>query len=132
MDITTYLKSETGLSIRGIAERAGLEQSKLNKQLKGDTSLSMETLRDVARGNNLDMLKLFKIAGKITPLEEKRLRSTGAISYLSDEDLADEILRRMKRGATYYDEHSPFETHDSFDLAAKRSTESKGEPDPFE
>lgn len=130
MDITSHIKELTGLSIRGVAEKSGLEQSKLNKQLRGDTTLTMETLRDVARGNNLDMLTLFVLAKKITPQESETLRATGSLSRVSDEALADEILKRMQGGNSMFEEDSPFQSE--HDLAANRSTAQKGEPDPFE
>ncbi|MFJ3030990.1 helix-turn-helix domain-containing protein [Rothia terrae] len=132
MDFETYLLEATGMNLTQIAKASGIQQSKLSRQLNGGTRLSMETVRDIARGTSLDLLDLLKASGFITELEMLRLRRTPNLTVVPDEALAKEILRRMKLGATYYDEHSPFDAQDDFDLAAKRSTESKGEPDPFE
>lgn len=123
MDLTTHLKELTGLSIRGIADKAGIEQSKLNKQLRGDTALTMETLRDVARGNNLDMLNLFVLAKKITKEEEGQLRSIGKLKNVPDEVIADEILERMRGGSERFENDSPFSGN--YNLAA----ESDDQPD---
>lgn len=132
MDFNEYIVQASGLTHRQIAIKSGLQPSKLSRQLSGQNSLSMETVRDIARGTGLDMLDLLCKSGHITEIEMLKLRRAANLSTATDEEITDEVMRRMKRGATYYDEHSPFDVQDDFDLAAKESTEPKGEPEPFE
>ncbi|WP_270238342.1 hypothetical protein [Rothia kristinae] len=100
MELSDYLTETTGLSLRRLASRASMQASKLQRQLSGTTVLTMETLRDVARGTGLDMLDLFARANLITTGEASTLRAAGSLSAASDEDLALEMLRRTRRNPT--------------------------------
>lgn len=92
----------------------------------------METVRDIARATNLDMLELMVKSGHLTRDEVNQFRSTGSLAKASEKELADEIYRRMMLGATYFDENSPFDSQDDFAKAAKRSKEPKGVSEVFE
>lgn len=99
MEINDYILNTTRLSIRQLAERAGMDHTKLARQLRGSSALTMETLRDVARGTGLDMLDLFQRAGLITPEEVAEFREGFDVTRLTDKQLAAEVLRRMDRGS---------------------------------
>lgn len=79
----------------------------------------METVRDIARATGLNMLELFRRSGHLTNEEVQRLQASGVLHNASEQELADEILRRMQGGATYFDEHSPFEENNDYALAAE-------------
>ncbi|MDO4919897.1 helix-turn-helix transcriptional regulator [Kocuria sp.] len=104
MDISTYLAKTTGLSMRQLAKASGIQPSKLSRQLSGETALSMETLRDLARATDLDMLDLFEVAGMITRHEARALRSENSLQQATDEQVAEEVLRRMQHGAEQFNE----------------------------
>ena len=130
MDISTYLTRNTGLSMRQIALGSGIQPSKLSRQLNGESALSMETLRDLARAHSLDMLEVFEVAGMITRHEAQALRSENSLQRATDEQVAEEVLRRMERGATRFQdpaeplsESAPASNVTALHMAAKTETE---------
>lgn len=141
MHISDYLAAQTGLNQSQLAQRAGMQKSKLSRQLSGESTLTMETLRDVARGAGLDMLEVFAAAGFITRTEEQALRAAGNIARATDEDLAAEVLRRMQAGSEVMDrpitdaqivelsERRPSVTSTPMHVAAKDTTPDVPEDD---
>src|SRR5699024_1930771 len=91
-------------SIRQLADRAGMDHTKLARQLRGTSPLTMETLRDVARATNLDMLDLFQRAELMTSDEVAEIRQGFDITRLTDRELAAEMLRRMEGGSAILDQ----------------------------
>lgn len=69
------------------------------------------------------MLDLLHKSGHITELEMLKLRRASNLNEATDEELAEEILRRMKRGATALDELSPFDTMSNFSKAAENDNQ---------
>lgn len=99
MNISDYITQVTGYSIRQLADKSGIDRSKLQRQFSGFNALTMETLRDIARGTGLDMIDLFTQAELITTEESQNIRQSITLEDLSDEDIAREVLRRMERGS---------------------------------
>ena len=130
MDLTTYITKTSGMSLRGIADAAGIQNSKLSRQLNGSSALAMETLRDVARGTGLHMLDLFQRAGFLTAAEVSEFREGFDVTRLTDKQIATEVLRRMERGSATLNQpiDAPIQAHrpvltpedlaEDFDLAA--------------
>ncbi|MEX3610033.1 hypothetical protein VVR12_03155 [Rothia sp. LK2588] len=118
MELSEYITAKSGKTLRQIALACGYQPSKLTRQLNGVNPLTMETVRDIARATGLNMLELFRRSGHLTNEEVQRLQASGVLHNASEQELADEILRRMQRGATYFDEHSPFEAPEGYALAA--------------
>ena len=122
MEITDYVLDTTRLSIRQIAERAGMDHTKLARQLRGASTLTMETLRDISRGTGLDMLDLFTRADLITPEEAADIRAGFDVTRLTDQQLAAEVLRRMERGSETLEQpiSEPLEASNVSDLSVRR------------
>lgn len=99
MNIETYLREQTQLSMRQLASKAGLNHSTLSRRLKGDRSLTLETLRDISLATNLDFLDLAIRAELITKEHAKEIRGRGSLELASDEALLDELQRRLEQGA---------------------------------
>lgn len=96
MNLSDYLRTKTNKSIRQLAEYAGIDRSTLQRQLNKPNTLTMETLRDIARATEINMLDLFMRAGKITHDELDTLQAGGELTGATDEALAAEVLRRMQ------------------------------------
>ena len=98
MDLTTYITQTSGMSLRAIAEAAGVQNTKLSRQLNGTSTLTMETLRDISRGTGFDLTRL------------------------TDQQLAAEVLRRMERGSETLEQpiNAPLEAPNVSDLSVRR------------
>lgn len=122
MDLTTYITQTSGMSLRAIAEAAGVQNTKLSRQLNGTSTLTMETLRDISRGTGLDMLDLFTRADLITPEEAADIRAGFDVTRLTDQQLAAEVLRRMERGSETLEQpiNAPLEAPNVSDLSVRR------------
>ena len=104
MNISDYITQVTGYSMRQLADKSGIDRSKLQRQFSGFNALTMETLRDIARGTGLDMIDLFTRAELITTEESQSIRQSITLEDLSDEDIAREVLRRMEGGSETLDQ----------------------------
>lgn len=99
-DLVEYFRIQTQeRSVRAIALRAGLDQSTLNRQLNGTTSLTVETVVAIARAYDLDFADTFVAVGFITADEARRFSRRFSLSDYSDQDLTLEIVRRVNNGA---------------------------------
>lgn len=93
-----------GESHRRVADKIGLAQSTFVAQLKkfaeGKRLVPMETLVAICRAYNSPILPAAVAAGHFTEEEAKRMASgvDVALSEISDEDLANETLRRLVSG----------------------------------
>ena len=98
-NFTAYFREVTGgRSVRAIAQGAGIEQTTLNRQLNGTTSLTVETVVAICRAYALDMADVFVRVGFITEQEADRLGSRHGLQAFSDLELAKEIVDRIARG----------------------------------
>lgn len=98
MDIETYLREQTQLSIRQLANKAGLNHSTLSRQLKDDRALTLETLRDISLATNLDFLDLAVRAELISQEHAENIRARGSLRLADSMDIIDELARRIQKG----------------------------------
>lgn len=101
MDLTDYIKESSELSINALAQKMKFPTSTLARQLKGERTLTLETLRDISLATGLDFLDLAIRAELITPDHANIIRAKGAITLATDDDLLSEIKRRMQAGHSY-------------------------------
>jgi transcriptional regulator with XRE-family HTH domain len=95
-----YFTAKTGeRSVRAIAEKAGLDQSTLNRQLNGTNGLRVETVVAICRAYDLDILDVFVAVGFITEEESREFASHASLSDISDLELSKEMLRRVAAGS---------------------------------
>lgn len=107
-DLVEYFRTVTKeRSVRAIAMRAGLDQSTLNRQLTGTTSLTVETVVAIARAYSLDFAEAFVEVGFITEDEARKFSRRFALSGYSDQDLTREIVRRLDHGTASTDLTEP-------------------------
>lgn len=100
-DLVEYFRIQTQeRSVRAIALRAGLDQSTLNRQLNGTTSLTVETVVAIVRAYDLDFADTFVEVGFITSDEARRFSRRFSLSDYSDQELTLEIVRRVNSGAS--------------------------------
>lgn len=107
-DLVEYFRIQTQeRSVRAIASRAGLDQSTLNRQLNGTTSLTVETVVAIARAYNLDFADTFVAVGFITAEEARNFSGRYTLSQFADQDLTREIVRRLNDGSATPDITEP-------------------------
>lgn len=98
MTFEEYLKKETGQSIRRLALSIGIAQSTLARQLSGERTLTLETLRDISLATNLDFLDLAVRAELISQEHAENIRARGALKLADSMDIIDELARRIQKG----------------------------------
>jgi hypothetical protein len=86
-----------GASYRSIAERSGLEQTTLTRQLKGE--LKVHTVVAICRAYRGNLLRAFVAAGFITEREADSMAALAGIAKATDTELAEEILKRVKHAS---------------------------------
>lgn len=89
-----------GATVNAVAERAGVIQTTLNRQLKAE-SLSPETVVSIARAYGVDVLSGLVAAGLITPDDIKRHGVHAALRDAFDADIAAEVFRRLGDGGQH-------------------------------
>jgi hypothetical protein len=96
-DLSDYfLRTTRARSVRAMAAKAGMEQTTLNRQLKG--TISAETVVALCRAYDLDFADAFVAAGYITDEEANRLGARIGLAAFTDLELAREIVRRIENG----------------------------------
>lgn len=99
IDLTDYFTTATGeRSVRAIAQRAQIDPSTLNRQLKGKTSLTVETVVAICRAFGLDFAETFVSVGFITEVEARNFSAAFSLSEYTDRELTREMVRRLDRG----------------------------------
>lgn len=93
-----YFKARTGDSIRAIAQRAGVTQSTLNRQLVGTTDLTVHTVVAICRAYDLELAPAFIACGFITEPEARTFNRSASLREVSEEELLKELLRRTAEG----------------------------------
>lgn len=111
MTFEEYLKQETGQSIRALALSIGVAQSTLARQLNGERTLTLETLRDISLATDLDFLDLAIRANLITEEHAKKIRANGALLEADSMDIIDELARRLQQGEKLNNQPSVFNQH---------------------
>lgn len=83
---------------RDFEDKTGLDGSTLSRWKKGDAGgLRADKVTAFARGYHVPVLEAFIAAGFLTPEEaEERPTAAPAINSLSDDQLVDEIRRRLR------------------------------------
>lgn len=95
--LKSYIEQITGQSsIRQIATAIGLPQTTLNYQWRGNIQPS--TLAAICRAYNAPILPAFVMAGYITEEDAASVSTVRDIKTATDEELAEEVLRRMSAG----------------------------------
>lgn len=96
-NLKAYIEQITGqASIRQIAQEIGLPQTTLSYQWRGNVQPS--TLAAICRAYSAPILPAFVLAGFLTEKDAESFSSIRDIKVVSDEELAEEVLRRMQSG----------------------------------
>lgn len=95
MAIGDYIKYKTGLSQRALAAELGMNHNAIQRRFSGAGVMDVETLLRIADRYNLDLLELMVESELITAERANSLRVGGSIRDVSNEDLMNEVLRRM-------------------------------------
>lgn len=107
-DLVEYFRAVTKeRSVRGISMRTGLDQSTLNRQLNGTTSLTVETVVAIVRAYSLDFAETFVAVGFITEDEARNFSSRFRLDAYTDQELTREIVRRLDNGTASADLTEP-------------------------
>lgn len=98
-DLAAYFRTLTNeRSVRAIALRAGLDPSTANRQLNGQSTLTIETVVAICRAYDLDFAEVFVAVGFITEAEARSFSRKFALSQIPDAELTREIVRRLDAG----------------------------------
>ena len=95
--IEWYENTVGDTSENSVATKAGINQRTLNRQLKAGR-LTAETVAAVAAAYDRDVLDALVIAGLITREQIKRHGVRAALEAATDQELSDEVWRRMSAG----------------------------------
>lgn len=96
-NLSDYFLTATGArSIRAIAQKAGIDQSTLNRQLSGANTLTVETVISICRAFAVDFADAFVAADFITEEEAQRLGARVGLAAFTDLELSREIVRRIE------------------------------------
>lgn len=96
-NLREYFLGITGArSERAMAARAGIDQSTLNRQLKG--GVTVETVVSICRAYELPLAPVFVHVGFLTQDEADRFSDAFQLARFTDLELAREIVRRLEAG----------------------------------
>ncbi|MFW0109518.1 hypothetical protein ACN081_02195 [Rothia sp. P13129] len=111
MAITQYLLEKAQVpSVLQLALKTGVPHHKLNNQLTGRSTLTLETLRDISLATGLDFLDLAVKAELITQQHAKNIRAKGALLNATNNELINELKRRLDQGENLNQETPIFST----------------------
>jgi transcriptional regulator with XRE-family HTH domain len=98
-DLETYFQSATGeRSTRAMAQRAGLTQSTVSRQLRGENALTVQTVVALCRAYSLNYADVFVEVGFLTEEEAKNFSGPARLADVPEQDLLVEMLRRVNEG----------------------------------
>lgn len=98
-----WIRQTTGdISLRKVATEAGISQATLARQIREDT-LTAESVVKIARAYGVSVVSGLQAIGVITEDDVMPAAIEKALQDATDEQLADEVLRRMKAGSEIYD-----------------------------
>ncbi|WP_407107821.1 helix-turn-helix domain-containing protein [Rhodococcus aetherivorans] len=89
-------------SLRKVASEAGISQATLARQIREGT-LTAESVVKIARAYGVSVADGLQAIGVLTEDDVLPTSVEKALREASDEQLADEVLRRMKAGSEIYD-----------------------------
>jgi len=89
-------------SDRQIALASGLPPTTLARQLREDT-VTVETAVKIARAHQVSVVPALLALGVLTERDLEAYTSQMKVELVSDEELAAEVLKRMKRGGEIWD-----------------------------
>jgi len=102
-DIDQWIRRTTGGdSGRKIAKKAGMPSATLNRQL-AESALTPETIVKIARGYGQSAVPGLIAYGLLVDSDIAEVSIEDALERAEDEQLMDEVLRRMKGGSRAYD-----------------------------
>lgn len=120
-NLSDYFLNATGeRSVREMAAKTGIEQTTLNRQLKGSTGLRIETVVALCRTYRLDLADTFVDVGFITEEEASRLAARVMLSSIPDAELTREIVRRLEAGEAGAELTEPISTESPIDMTSRR------------
>ncbi|MDJ0323208.1 helix-turn-helix transcriptional regulator [Cryobacterium sp. PH31-AA6] len=102
-----FLKVTGEKAIRALAIKANVDQSTLNRQLNGTSSITIETVVAICRSYGLRFAPAFIAAGFITPSEAAEFGIEEALTRATDHQLLTEMLRRVEAGSNGSTLNSP-------------------------
>lgn len=86
---------QKGDSVRSIATKAGVDNSTLSRQIKAGEIRADMVIR-IARGLGIDIIDALVASGYVQAEEAGVTRPTSTLRLATDQQLADEILRRLE------------------------------------
>lgn len=87
-------------AVRTVAAKSGIDQSTLNRQLTGESTLTIETVVALCRTFKLKFAPAFIAAGFITSTEAAEFGVEEALTHATDRQLVTEMLRRVDQAET--------------------------------
>lgn len=97
--VETWIRETIGdASDREVAKLSGLGQSTLSRQRR-DGTVTVETLVGIARAYQVSVIPALIALGVVTEKDIMIFSAQSRLSDASDEELADEVLRRMRSGS---------------------------------
>ena len=103
MTFQHWLSTATEDSIAEISRRTGIPRRTLQYQLANDKP-SIENLLKISSTYDVNPIETLLDFGIVSRVWEKVPNITGALRLASDEQLTDEVLRRLKAGSQAFDE----------------------------
>lgn len=85
-------------SLRHVSEVTGIPQATLSRQLS-QSSITVETVRKIASAYQVSVIPALIALGVVTESDLVSFATVGALEEATDEQLAEEVLKRMKRGS---------------------------------
>ena len=90
----TRTRENEELSINGIALKAGTPQPSLHRRVKAD-NLSLDQILAICVAYRYDLIKALEENGYIDREQALQLKASVALSNATDQQIVDEILRRL-------------------------------------
>lgn len=119
MDKITYFKQLTGdAAINEISVKTGLSVSTLWRQYNKGCDFTAEAIIIIARAYNASPVEALVQFGFLTNDEAKHEEITGILHDASNDELLQELARRLKENADADWINSPIIYRDEFDMAA--------------
>lgn len=97
--VETWIQETVGeASDREVAKLAGLGQSTLSRQRR-DGTVTVDTVVAIARAYQVSVIPALLALGVVTEQDIISFSARARLEDASDEEIADEVLRRMKAGS---------------------------------
>lgn len=103
MQLNEWLRTFTDDSINKIAAKIGMDQSALNRQVNGQAKTSAELTLRLARAYKINPVDALVALGFLAPHEAKTYTAKFSIQEVRDQDLLDEMERRLRQRGEWVD-----------------------------